>query len=303
MRIAVIISTYNGNGFLKMQLDSILAQEDVDKYIFIRDDGSTDKTKEFLEEYCRNYSNITVEYGDNIGYAKSFFTMLFKAEGYDYYAFSDQDDFWKPRKLITACTMIGDTVTPTVYYSNLQICDENLNPRFITQLEKRKKTLESVVTRRSIAGCTMVFNKAFFEVLTQGKNADVVVNSHDNYIISLCYALNGNVICDRKHFIDYRQHSGNSSGTTHGIANRVKKEKKEIEKIKTGQSGEARLAKSLLDNYSDKITQENKIKLKKICELYRFGISRLTLFFSPAYTTGNLVLTIVGKIKILLGWI
>ena len=42
MKIAVLMSTYNGEKFLQVQMDSLLAQQGVDLTIFVRDDGSQD---------------------------------------------------------------------------------------------------------------------------------------------------------------------------------------------------------------------------------------------------------------------
>ena len=322
--IAVIVSTYNGEKYLRTQLDSILVQEGVDVHIFIRDDGSTDGTRSILADYVQKHSNVHVTFGENIGYARSFYHMLFECRQFvrpeanygirtetiantdtvfDYYAFSDQDDYWKPQKLVEGIKKLKKFKSkPSLYYSNLQHCDKNLNPRSITDLHKRKNTLESVTTRRSIAGCTMVFNRKLYEDLVNNHTPDVVVVSHDNYLISLCFALGGTVVCDPNAYILYRQHTGNSSGETSGLKNRVAKELKEIKKVRVKKAGEALMAQSLLENYGEQMSEEYRKKIKMISELDKFGISRLKAFFSPKFTTGDIRLTAVGKIKILFGW-
>ena len=50
-KIAVILSTYNGEKYLKEQMDSFLSQEGVDITLFVRDDGSTDRTVEMIQSY------------------------------------------------------------------------------------------------------------------------------------------------------------------------------------------------------------------------------------------------------------
>ena len=59
MNVLVLLSTYNGEKFLREQLDSILSQKDVNVFLMVRDDGSTDQTCELLKEYAGNYPNIT----------------------------------------------------------------------------------------------------------------------------------------------------------------------------------------------------------------------------------------------------
>lgn len=300
MRVAVIISTYNGEKYLQEQIDSILSQSSVDVEIFIRDDGSTDSTKTLLSEYVANYVNIHVDFGSNIGYPKSFFLELFKAGEFDYYSFSDQDDYWDHQKLYKACMMLSNFSLNKsgVYYSNLEVCNKDLIPIKVTKFEERKKTLESVTTRRSIAGCTMVINRELYTIIVKNQDPNVVVGSHDNYIISLCYAIGGQVICDKTPYIKHRQHSSNTSGATNSVIKRIRKELKEI---KNTTLNESLLARSLLDNYSDEFSEETIRVLEQISNLRCSGIQRLKAFFSPRFTTGNLILTVVGKIKIIMG--
>ena len=52
-KIIVLMATYNGEKYLQEQIDTILAQKDVDVELVVRDDGSTDRTKEILEENHR----------------------------------------------------------------------------------------------------------------------------------------------------------------------------------------------------------------------------------------------------------
>lgn len=52
--ILVLMSTYNGEKYIEQQIDSILKQQLVKVYLFIRDDGSSDKTIEIIEKYEKN---------------------------------------------------------------------------------------------------------------------------------------------------------------------------------------------------------------------------------------------------------
>lgn len=51
--VVVLMSTYNGERFLEEQIESILKQKDVDVVLYVRDDGSSDRTKQILDEYQR----------------------------------------------------------------------------------------------------------------------------------------------------------------------------------------------------------------------------------------------------------
>lgn len=99
--VQVVMSTYNGEKYLKEQIDSILSQEGVDVRLYIRDDGSSDRTTDILASY-QEHKNVKIEKGNNLGFAKSFLTALDECDEADYYAFSDQDDVWEKDKLSTA---------------------------------------------------------------------------------------------------------------------------------------------------------------------------------------------------------
>lgn len=92
--VQVVMSTYNGEKYLKEQIDSILSQEGVDVRLYIRDDGSSDRTTDILASY-QEHKNVKIEKGNNLGFAKSFLTALDECDEADYYAFSDQDDVWE----------------------------------------------------------------------------------------------------------------------------------------------------------------------------------------------------------------
>lgn len=111
-KIQILMSTYNGERYLKEQLDSILEQDCKDKGIectlLVRDDGSKDGTQKILEEYAKKYSTQIEWYqGENKGVIQSFFELLQRADDTaSYYAFADQDDFWMPDKISSGISSI-----------------------------------------------------------------------------------------------------------------------------------------------------------------------------------------------------
>ncbi|MDA9558039.1 glycosyltransferase [Vibrio sp.] len=100
-KVLVLLACYNGELWLKEQLDSILNQDSVDVDIYCSVDLSTDRTLEILECY-----NINIlPYGERFGGAGPNFYRLFRDvsfKDYDYIALSDQDDIWLSDKLSSA---------------------------------------------------------------------------------------------------------------------------------------------------------------------------------------------------------
>ena len=60
--VTVLVSTYNGQKYLSKQLDSLISQVGVDMKIIVRDDGSSDGTRQILRNYAQTYSNICLLY-------------------------------------------------------------------------------------------------------------------------------------------------------------------------------------------------------------------------------------------------
>ena len=301
MTVAVIMSTYNGEKYIMEQIDSILNQQGVNVELFIRDDGSKDATVNIIKEYEKAHSNVHLEAGSNLGFRQSFIQELMRVKGYEYYAFSDQDDYWEKEKLYQACLKLQkiENKKPAVYYSNLNVSDENLNIYRTTKLQNREKSLESLVMRRSIAGCTMVLNGRLWDKIAEVSiTDDMLKRGHDSFILSLCYALGGTVICDPNAYIRYRQHTSNTSGSSHSISQRMKKEWNTLIKKK---GTEPAIARSLLNNWSQEINPEVVKELQLIAQSELSITARLKIVMSRKFVTGNLSLTVAGKMKALFG--
>ena len=87
MKICVIMSTYNGEKYIEQQLDSIFTSPQ-NIFLYVRDDGSKDRTIEILKDYrIKHAVSIEVNEGKNVGSAESFLTALRECPKADYYAF------------------------------------------------------------------------------------------------------------------------------------------------------------------------------------------------------------------------
>ena len=99
--VAILMSTYNGERYLREQIDSLLNQTYKDWKLYIRDDKSTDGTVSIIEGYVRVYPDQIVYKSDgfgNLGAGCSFMQLLSSIDS-DYYMFCDQDDVWMEDKI------------------------------------------------------------------------------------------------------------------------------------------------------------------------------------------------------------
>lgn len=263
-KIAVIMSTYNGEKYLKEQIDSILNQKDVDLTLFVFDDVSKDGTVDILNDYASKYNNIKVKVNEkNKNFTYNFLDALFGFKDnkeFEYYAFSDQDDFWVEDKLITAVNHIKEKGKCSLYCSNLKAVDINLK-----DLGKNSKPDDYVfhwhdqVTSNLTTGCTCVFDDAFKDLATLHYPEGLVY--HDCWVGLIAnYCKGANYILDMNpNHILYRQHGLQASG---GVAEKLNI----FERIKlffAGHQINFELIKLFLANFGEEMNEEDKIVMEK----------------------------------------
>lgn len=106
--VAVVVCTYNGEKYLKEQIDSIINQTYPVQEIIIQDDGSTDNTVMIAEEYAQKYENVSIFKNErNVGFNANFESAAMRATA-DFIAIADQDDVWYPEKIAKQVEAIGE---------------------------------------------------------------------------------------------------------------------------------------------------------------------------------------------------
>ena len=265
MKITVLMSTYNGEKYIKEQIESLLSQDIGDFKLLIRDDGSKDNTVNILEDYSSKYSFIKYYYGNNIGPAKSFWKLINDCEESDYYALCDQDDVWFSDKLSTAVKMLSteNKNIPLLYLSKFTLTDENLNPinSDISKLYSFSDFPHSLIYHTA-PGCTFVFNNEARKKIIQYDIEKEYCVIHDSLIHKIV-GMFGKVILDNTSHMYYRQHGNNEIGMS---ANVFKVYKGRINRLLTGKLKNYRslTAKSLLNTYGDECSKDNRELLELV---------------------------------------
>lgn len=221
MKISILLSTYNGELYLKEQIDSLLAQTMNDWFLFIRDDGSTDNTNQIINEYIREFPSKINLITDNLGNlrsARSFMQMLSVVES-DYYMFCDQDDVWLENKIQVSLDRLiemesVDTSKPCLVFTDLTLVNDKLELIHKSMWEysninpDNAKDFYKTTCLSSVTGCTMIFNKELKKyVLPYPKTGRM----HD-WWISLNATHYGLVEYIKSPSILYRQHGNNVLG-------------------------------------------------------------------------------------------
>ena len=119
--VSVVVCTYNGERFLKDQLDSLVDQSYTPVEIIIVDDCSTDGSFGIASSYGEKYSQIRLyQNPKNIGYIKNFEKAITLSKG-EYIALCDQDDVWDREKVHELIKQIKSDV---LIYHDSQFIDE-----------------------------------------------------------------------------------------------------------------------------------------------------------------------------------
>lgn len=242
LKVAVLVSYYNGHQYIEEQIESLLNQKGVMVDIYIRNDGSTCNLSIDKLTYLKNkYNDLVVFDEDNIGVVKSFYRLLSVVDGYDYYAFCDQDDFWLDFKLNRASSKIKNN-EPTLYCSSYDLVDKKLDKINCNKNVVYNDFL-SALFKNYCTGCTCVINSKLRNIIINQYFFDSVP-MHDWWFILVAH-IEGYVIYDELPTILYRQHESNVVGGGHSFKKKFIRYCNNIYNRSTVRSD---LAKLLLDN-------------------------------------------------------
>ncbi len=212
MRAAILLSAYNGESYIREQIESILAQQcDIPFDLWVRDDGSTDSTCQILQQYA-DAGKLFWYTGENLKPAKSFLDLVKHCPDYDFYAFADQDDHWYPEKLQCGITPLIGCAGPALSCANARLVDAQLNSlgRNV-YLRTPQCDFYSLVCCGNIMGCTMTFNRELALYVQQYPIPESLI-MHDSLLTILCTLYDGTICFDENAHMDYRQHGNNVVG-------------------------------------------------------------------------------------------
>lgn len=303
MKLIVLMSTYNGEKYIREQLDSLINQDLKPTKILIRDDGSKDNTVCILEEYASNYSYIEYYCGKNIGPAKSFWELINRCPKADYYALCDQDDVWFRNKLSSAVNILDkeNKDIPLLYAGRFTMTDANLNSinSNVSKLYSFTDFAHSLIFHTA-PGCTFVFNdKAREQVVKYDVNKEYCV-IHDA-IIHKVVAMFGKVLLDEIPHMYYRQHNNNVYGLT---ANKTKEFFHRINSFLSGnvKNYRSNYAKSLLNVYGNDCSSQNKELLNIVGYYVNNSIYKKELLNRQCFKS-NTINDLFFKILVLVNYI
>jgi rhamnosyltransferase len=214
------MSTYNGEKYLSQQIDSIIRQKDADVELTVRDDGSSDNTTDILNKY-QNENKLKWYKGDNLKPARSFMQLLKDSGNAQFYAFSDQDDYWMPDKLQAALSKIKDyDNVPALYFCQTQPADKDLHSLQRVSINPLLTFGESLVYE-FVGGCTIVINRKLRDIVNS--YTPEYIPMHDVWIYTIAQAVGAKIEFDSEPHILYRQHETNVIGQGNSAMHEMKR--------------------------------------------------------------------------------
>ncbi|EFG1008074.1 glycosyltransferase [Escherichia coli] len=219
MTVDIIIATYNGEKYIREQVESILNQTYKNFHLYIRDDGSTDKTKDIIYDLkCLDDRIILIE--DDIinnGVGENF-KILLKHCSADYVFIADQDDVWEKSKieeLLSFAIKNLPTNSPGIAYAPGYVVDEHLysSKLKMTNTDNKVKSLgDMILMNGGVQGCAMVINRCLYQMVLR---TNFYWYMHDQ-VLSLYAICFGYILFFPKPLFRYRQHSNNVLGYNSG---------------------------------------------------------------------------------------
>ena len=219
-KVDILMATYNGEKYIKEQIDSIIDQTYQNWKLIIRDDCSNDQTRTIIDEYLKldNRIRLIEDNKKNLGFVKNF-EQLLKHSKADYIMFADQDDFWDKTKIEKLYNVIikENKEIPLLVHCNSSVCNSRLKiikKKFIKSLENKTNTfLFSFI----VQGASIIINNKMKEVCIPFLDE---VYLHDRYLHLLAE------LFGKRYFLDeslmyYRQHGNNQIGSKSNIIKKI----------------------------------------------------------------------------------
>ena len=224
--VDVLLATYNGEKYIREQIESILNQTYQNIRLIISDDCSKDNTPEILREYEKKDNRIELYIQEkNLGVVKNIEFLLSKVKN-NYYMLSDQDDVWLSEKIEKSLETLTNKDADLVF-GDLEVVDQDLKTiypsfgDFMLLNNKINKYINSPKLNyiyNCVTGCTVLAKKETIQKIVPlpGKSKYLI---HDHWI-GLMASIYGKVAYMPEKYIKYRQHGNNQVGTekiSHGF--------------------------------------------------------------------------------------
>lgn len=233
------MASYNGQAYIREQINSIIAQTYRDWTLYIHDDGSSDDTLEVINQLQKEDDRIILVQDDakHLGPGLGFMKLLEAIES-ELYMFCDQDDVWLNDKIeftFNKYKEISKNIdTPIVIHTDVSVVDEQLNIMAESYWRDINLNPDKINSYPYFCVCcytngnTMLFNKKAKQLCFPLQGDRIM---HDRYVSGKVLKYGGVVEAVHKPLVLYRQHGTNVCGFQVGKSNNLVSRIKHLKKI------------------------------------------------------------------------
>ena len=219
--IDILLSTYNGEKYLKEFLSSLVHQSCKNFKLIVRDDGSTDTTNQILHDFVKK-APFPIVFCDNsgkhLGVVQSYAALLQESSG-EYVMFADQDDIWysdKVEKMMANMLEVEkkSQKTALLIHSDLSVCDARgnlISSSFIKyqHLTPSRNNIFHLCVQNNVTGCAVMFNAHLKKLLRYPFPQEVICYDWYLALVAACF---GKIVYIPNQYTYYRKHSSNVFG-------------------------------------------------------------------------------------------
>ena len=215
VKVSIAMATYNGERFLRKQLDSLFSQTRRPDEVVVCDDNSSDGTIDILKEYKLKYGLRYYVNSSSLGVNRNFFKAIELCTG-DYIAICDQDDIWLPNKIEISLSKLreienDDPALVSSLCNHIDATDE-----IILELPTQKDSssyAENLLGSVNISqGCSLMMNKSLRNAILSKKESCINANGMYDSYIGLVATLIGKKYNIGMRLMLYRHHDKNVLG-------------------------------------------------------------------------------------------
>jgi glycosyltransferase involved in cell wall biosynthesis len=218
--VSIVMATYNGEKYIREQIESILNQDYANIEVIIVDDSSTDGTVIILEEYKNRDSRISLHLSSiNKGVVATFEFGLSCAQG-EFIALSDQDDIFDRRKISIMANEMQKNPTFDMVVSDPRLIDGNGNVIAYSMWKYQKlhpcggKPFRQLLYANFGTGCACMLNKRLLKIAFPFPTDSIV---HDWWLTVVATSeKGGGILIIDEQLMSYRQHGSNVIGASSG---------------------------------------------------------------------------------------
>lgn len=219
IRISVAVAAYNGERFLREQMDSICRNLGPEDEIVVSDDGSLDATAAILKEYQGGAIPLAVIKGPGRGIKQNINEALRHCRG-QYIFLADQDDVWADNKVERVMRMLGKDGCRLVCH-DAKVMDASLShtlmPSFFAYRSSKAGFWNNLLKNRYM-GCCMAFDAKLLRLVLPIPDE---IQMHDQWIGMINDMTGGNSVFLREQLLLYRRHGANVSDFSHGSVRKM----------------------------------------------------------------------------------